>query len=230
MIDGGDDKFVNANQDDNGYFFDGKFYKLDTTKSKKIYQQLIKKDTVAPKCTDRLKNVYGLDIPICKDLFIMPWRVTIDSRLRWLQFRINHFILPTNKWLHKIGTIASPNCLRCKTDIETLDHIFIHCPDVIVFWNKLHNKWINLFGSELSSTDKLFGIIINDEDDWLLKNQILLMARRYIYICKYRGSPLSLRVFESLMRETARLEETLARQRGNLAVHYMKWDKANIRG
>ena len=100
-------------------------------------------------------------------------------------------------------------------------------PDVIEFWNKLHHKWIKLFGSDLSSIDKLFGII-NDEDDWLLKNQILLMARRYICICKYRESPLSVRVFDILMRDTARLEETLARQRGNLGVHYMKWDKAGI--
>ena len=34
------------------------------------------------------------------------------------------------------------------------------------------------------------------------------------------------------MGDTARLEETLARQRGNLGVHsgvhYMKWDKAGI--
>ena len=227
IVDGNNGQTDNANQDDNGYFFDGKFHALETTKSRKIYQQLIKNDTVIPKCMERLKNEYGLDMSIGKKLFLMPWRVTIDSRLRWLQFRINHFILPTNKWLHKIGIIASPNCLRCNSEIETLDHIFIHCPDVIEFWNKLHHKWIKLIGSDLSSIDKLFGII-NDEDDWLLKNQILLMARRYICICKYRESPLSVRVFDILMRDTARLEETLARQRGNLGVHYMKWDKAGI--
>lgn len=101
---------------------------------------------------------------------------------------------------------------------------------MIVFWNELKHKWGQLYRNNLTVTDKLFGIYINgdDNDDWLLKNQILLTARRYIYICRYRGAPLSIGVFDLLLRDTARLEETLARQRESLEFHYRKWDKTGI--
>ena len=65
-----------------------------------------------------------------KDFFILPWRVTVDNRLCWLQFRIKHFILQTDKWLRKIDIITSTNRLRYKTEIETLNHHFINCHDV----------------------------------------------------------------------------------------------------
>jgi ferredoxin len=54
---------------------------------------------------------------------MLPWRTTIDTRLRWLQFRINHFILPTNQWLCKIKIIDNSYCTRCKVHVESLDHI-----------------------------------------------------------------------------------------------------------
>ena len=219
--------FLTNYDEDIGYSICGKFYLLKTVNSSTIYQQFIMKNNITPKCIDVLKNVYGLDIPSYKEFFMLPWRVTIDSRLRWLQFRINHFILPTNKWLHRIGIITSPNCLRCKTEIETLNHIFINCPEVIIFWNELKRKWHVLF-DEITNVEKLFGILNHDDEDWILKNQILLVARRYICICKYRGSPLSISVFDILLRDTARLEETLARQKGSLGFHYRKWDKAGI--
>ena len=65
---------------------------------------------------------------------MLPWKTTIDSRLRWMQFRINHFILPTNKWLHRIGLVDSPICKRCNTHIETMDHMIVECPKVNEFW------------------------------------------------------------------------------------------------
>ena len=162
-----------------------------------------------------------------KDLFILPWKVTIDSRLRWLQYKINHVILPTNKWLHKIGIIDSPNCLRCKTNIETMSHIFIECPDVMEFWHSFQRKWNGLFDG-ISDIEKLFGILDSDIDDWQMKNQLLLIARRYICNCRYNGSPLSVRVFDILLRDTARLEETLASQRDKLEIHFQKWANAGI--
>ena len=173
-------------------------------------------------------NEYGLDIPGYKDFFMLPWRVTIDNRVRWLQYRINHFILPTNKYLYRIGIIQSPNCLRCKSEIETLNHIFINCPGVISFWNDLRARWSAVFDT-ITNFEKMFGILNqHNDEEWMLKNQILLVARRYIYISRHKGSPLSIDVFDLLLRDTARIEETLARQKGNLGFHYMKWEKTGI--
>ena len=223
-------KDIESNQEINiGYTLDGKFVPLEKAKSNLIYQHFIKKGNSTPKRLNILKNHYGLDLDIQKqkNLFLLPWKVTIDSRLRWLQFRITHLILPTNKWLHRIGLIESPNCNRCKTEIETLDHIFIECPEVKIFWEEVIRKWNFLF-EQVSNIEKLFGILDYDIDDYQMKNQILLTVRRYICMCKYRESSLSITVFNILLKDTARLEEELAKQRGSLGIHYQKWEKSEI--
>jgi len=47
-----------------------------------------------------------------------------DNKLLWLQFRINHNILPTKKFLFKIGISSNKYCTFCKTNLETLEHVF----------------------------------------------------------------------------------------------------------
>ena len=59
-----------------------------------------------------------------------------------------------------------------------------------------------------------------------LKNHLLLIAKRYIYISRCKGSPLSVNVFNILLKDTARLEEIIARQKGKLEFHYKKWSAA----
>jgi len=210
-----------------GCIVEDKFVPLDALKSNQIYQHLLKLSITAPKCLYTLRDVYGLNLQNCKDLFILPWKVTIDSRLRWLQFRINHRILPTNKWLHKIGLIESPYCTRCNLIIETIDHLFIYCPEVDNFWQQFLHKWSELFDT-ISILEKCFGLLNDDIENWQVKNQLLMIARRYIYMCKYSGSSLSISVFGTLVKDTARIERVLAEQKGRLDFHYQKWSKIGV--
>ena len=209
-----------------GCTLDNRFVPIDKVKSVLFYKHLSKVKNTTPKCLNTLKNSYDIDMQSYKDFFMLPWKTTIDSRLRWLQFRINHFILPTNKWLHKIGLIESPNCKRCNTHIETMDHMLVECPKVNEFWMEFVER-SNLFHS-LSRNDKLFGIWDVNSDDLQMKNQLLLIARRYICTSKYRESPLSYGVFKILLKDTARLEEILAGQRDKLEIHFQKWANIDI--
>jgi len=97
--------------------------------------------------------------------------------------------------------------------------LFIECPKVNDFWLEFLVNWNFLFCS-LTPNEKLFGI---DDDNCKLKNQLLMIARRFIYICRCRGSTLSVRAFNNVVRDTIRLEEIIARQRGKLDLHYEKW-------
>ena len=85
-----------------GCTLDDRFVPLSKVKSVSFYKHLTKVKNTMPKCLNTLKNSYDIEMRSYKDLFMLPWKTTIDSRLRWMQFRINHFILPTNKWLHKL--------------------------------------------------------------------------------------------------------------------------------
>ena len=49
---------------------------------------------------------------------------TRDIKIKWLQFRILHRILPTNKWLNRIGKKDSNKCDSCSEPNEDIYHIF----------------------------------------------------------------------------------------------------------
>ena len=63
-------------------------------------------------------------------IFELPFKITRDSKLQWLQFQTLHRILPTNYYLHKLKLIESPNCSFCRKHPETIDHLFVECYEV----------------------------------------------------------------------------------------------------
>ena len=66
-----------------------------------------------------------------------PFICTNNVNLRWLQFRINNRIIGTNYFLFKINISNSNTCSFCKTEIETIKHLFYSCVIVQQFWNQL---------------------------------------------------------------------------------------------
>ena len=115
---------------------------------------------------------------------ILIFKVTKSSKLQWLQYRINHYILTTNKYLYKIGIIDSPICKRCNTDIETIEHSLWDCAVVQEFIENfelflddlnipcLFNKLSFILG--LYSNNRLHNINKSD-------NCILMLIKYYIY-------------------------------------------------
>ena len=58
-------------------------------------------------------------------MFALPFKVTKEISLRWLQVRINHRILGTNYYLSKMNLVESDRCTFCREHIETIKHIFL---------------------------------------------------------------------------------------------------------
>ena len=108
------------------------FVLLGKMSSKLVYRYLVDRNSVTPVCKRIFMNKYNITEDHCRELLTLPWKTTLDTRSRWFQYRINH--LPTKQWLHKIQKINSPNCDRCGTEVETLNHLFIECDEVNMFW------------------------------------------------------------------------------------------------
>ena len=62
---------------------------------------------------------------------------THDTKLRWLQFRILHLILTTNRSVAKFKENQTDLCTFCNHKSETILHLFWECNIVKVFWDKL---------------------------------------------------------------------------------------------
>ena len=69
----------------------------------------------------------GLSGKECKSIYAMPFKVILNSKLRWLHFRITHEILPTNSRLCKIKVLDDNLCNFCNQEEETLDYLFTTC-------------------------------------------------------------------------------------------------------
>ena len=151
--------------------------------SKQMYNCLNASEN-EPSC----KRMWCTKIPECnnftnkewKTIFSLPFAITKDSYVQWFQVRILHRILGTNSYLQKINYKEKPECTFCKTDPETIEHLFWHCPysktliiDFLAFPNS------PFYPIELSTV--LFGYLnLND----IAKNTIVLFTKMFIFYCK----------------------------------------------
>ena len=56
-----------------------------------------------------------------------PLEITNNTELQWFQSRVNHNILATNKYLHKIKLINNPTCPFCAKEPENVEHLLWDC-------------------------------------------------------------------------------------------------------
>ena len=60
-----------------------------------------------------------------KDTYELPFKVTVESKLRSFQFKIIHNIIPTNLSLYKMNIKEKPQCEHCLFQNENLVHVFL---------------------------------------------------------------------------------------------------------
>lgn len=82
-------------------------------------------DTVTGKLT--WNKIYDFDESAWKNIYIWPFTITNNTTLQWFQTRINHNILATNHFLHKIKYIKSPLCSFCAKEHENIRHLLWEC-------------------------------------------------------------------------------------------------------
>ena len=98
------------------------------------------------------------------------------------------------------GIIDSELCSFCLQQPETLMHFFLECKFVECFWNNI-GDWISAklkVNIKLFKFNRLFGIQENCVDYKFLNN-LMLVARFFIYRCKYsKSKPNMLEYFNEL--------------------------------
>ena len=72
----------------------------------------------------------------------LSFKITRDTKLSMLQYKIIHNILPHGSWLHEMNLSESPLCEHCN-ELETLTHMLVNCTAVWDFWNIVLTWWNN---------------------------------------------------------------------------------------
>jgi len=117
--------------------------------------------------------------------------------------------------------IDSPFCAFCQTEVESLEHLFSHCNETKTFWNLLSSWLIKqkiIITTSLAFENDLFGVF-NVREDFLILNQLLLLAKFYIYRCKLGIIHPSLNVFIAKIRANFQIEQNIASKNNKLDKH-----------
>ena len=119
----------------------------------------------------------------------------------------------------------SPLCSFCKQEVESLEHLLYYCDVTETFWEAFCS-WLGKFkinSHHFTITEILFGVLDVD-DDWIILNHLILIAKCYIYTCKLKVYP-SLRVYKAKTGAVYQVEKKIATRRNKLTKHYGKWER-----
>ena len=111
---------------------------LDKAILKNIYKEVRSKVEIIPTAQLKYLEKYNYQLD-WKEIYRIPFRVTVDSRSLKFQFKVLHRNLATNKFLHKIGLVPSFLCTFCERESESIEHLLIECDYSNNFWQDLIN-------------------------------------------------------------------------------------------
>ena len=117
----------------------------------------------------------------------------------------------------------SPLCDFCEEELETIEHLFFHCPKVCMFWDDL-KVLLNSLNITVSFDikDVLFGILDTDNISNLV-NYILLESKYFIYHCKLNKGFLCIRLLVDKFKKTFQTERFIAKKNNKIRLHDKKW-------
>ena len=105
-----------------------------------------------------------------------------DTYLKYLQFRTLHHRFYTNEKLFFMGLVQSNLCSMCKTEVDSIEHMFLGCPHSMELWENV-TDWIRELGmpNYILTASRM---IIGDLENALAINTIILHTKKVIYNAK----------------------------------------------
>lgn len=152
-------------------------------------------------------------------------KISNQVDLTYLQYRIVHRILTTNRLRNKWDSQISPLCQFCKNSTETLLHLLIECQHVHPLWKatqKILQKLLRDNDLILTSKLILFNCAVGSQKK--LINSVLLCVKQYIYSAKCQDSIPRASQISSKILQMQKVERLVAIRQHNIKKHERKWD------
>ena len=116
----------------------------DSKNCKTIYTIFVSKLYHKPKSEEK----WELQFHLCENfdwraVNKRPYKCTKDTKLLWLQYRSLHRSLGINEYLYKCKIKNTPLCNLCKSETESLIHLFFECTEIHDIWPQIEN-WIRV--------------------------------------------------------------------------------------
>ena len=164
-------------------------------------------------CTKGNKNTYFNSLPAISNIMVNlqnKWSERLNDDIRidtisnsfknaknyspsvyqhFIQYKLIHKRVVHNQLLHKMKITDNPNCQFCNAQ-ETIEHIYLECPNVIRIWQDTENwvKSLNYPHFKISDTEKIFG----EKYNYQLKHLIIISIKDVIYQKRKQGNTMLL--------------------------------------
>ena len=150
---------------------------------------------------------------------------SVETHLKSFYFKIFHKAICTNKFLHKIGKIDSPNCCFCDKMPESLVHLFCDCEIITPLWDKLCGFIFSKSGEQLtlSKFEQMFGVNSIKTNHWMIINYLVLYLKFYIHRCKFQKVDPNFSAFLNLVKIKFNTEYKIAEKNKKLGKHFKKF-------
>lgn len=130
-----------------------------------------------------------LNVRYNKKRWFLPFKITKETQIQILQWKIAHNIYPTAIMLEKMGIRRSDKCKYCD-EKETLAHFFFECYSTKQIWLEIENNITFSTGKriKLKAAEALLGFIPEcdrTKKEYFLINQLILIGKLVISKMKY---------------------------------------------
>ena len=179
-------------------------HKVDTHKIKSnfIYKELIKDVFEVPSFINFFgDNTDNTQIPKVQTIFESKIIEVKENKLKQFNYKILNKICANGKLLSKWNNQFTNTCDEC-SEIESQEHIVIHCPQTQIIWNTLSNK-LNI---QFNQYKIIFGMKGNAVANNLI-SQIAYSIHKYWLIRKNDGKPYNVNELKKLIKQDLMYKE-----------------------
>ena len=104
-------------------------------------------------------------------------------------------------------------------------HLFAECRYSTKLWEELQNASASKLSlPNVSPQNVILGIIDCRQSSSVAINHLLLIHKRYIYICRMEAKSISFRCFKCFLQNIISREKKIAGKNNTLHLHYKKWN------
>ena len=163
----------------------------------------------------------ALDDRMWKEIFLIPYRATVETKLREFQLKIIHRIIPTRKFLHKIKFVDDDKCCFCQTNIEDISHLFFGCENVKILWEDLKGWLISLSFTNMiwTAKDILLGVVGENP----IINHIIIITKYFIYRASIVKSELLFTNLINCIYSYYKVEKLISKRQNSMNKFLDKW-------
>ena len=195
---------------------------INAITSKKARNILIQRKFVESLASLRLCR-QGVDSSKLRAIYMLPFKITKETKLSIFQYKIIHNILPHWALLHKMKIVNSPLCIHCDS-IETLSHMLVNCIVIQKFWFEVLSWWKNNSGEILLFDDLSVMYGYNPEDPKMhILNYFILLGKRHIFLQRSEFKPPSFDHFLEFVKDKVIVQRSILYSKGQKAKFVSLW-------